>query len=227
MEGAFFVLVFVGFAGVFVLVAYLANQAAKKRREAMAAYAASRGWTWTAEDPSLETVFSGTPFGLGHGRRASHALRGQHDGRPMVAFDYEYKTTSGIGKDRRTTTHHYSVIAMGAGVVFPDLAVTPQNLLSGFFGRVFDSDIELESEDFNREFVVTCSNRKFAFDVLHPQMMELLMRWTDVGWRFERDSIVAVRSGQHAPEEIDAKLAHLDAILDAVPEFVWREVKGS
>jgi len=226
VSGAFFILVFIGFVAAFVLIAYLAYQAAQKRREAMAAYAASRGWAWTAEDPSLETVFAGTPFGLGHGRRASNALRGQHDGRPLVAFDYEYKTTSGSGKDRRTTTHHYSVIAMGAGAVFPDLAVTPQNMLSGFFGRVFNSDIELESEDFNREFVVTCSSRKFASDVLHPRMMEILLRWTDVGWRFERDSIVAVRSGQHTPEEIDAKLAHLDAILDAIPEFVWREVRG-
>lgn len=219
-------LVFVGFVAAFVLIAYLAYQAAKKRREAMAAFAASRGWTWVAEDPSLETAFSGAPFGLGHGRHASNALRGQHDGRPMVAFDYEYKTTSGSGKDRRTETHTFSVIAMGAGAAFPDLSVTPQNLLSGFFGRVFNSDIELESEDFNRAFLVTSEHRKFASDVLHPRMMELLLGRPDLGWRFEGDSMVSVRRGQHEPAHVEATLAHLDAVVDAIPEFVWREVKG-
>jgi hypothetical protein len=153
-------------------------------------------------------------------------LLGSYDGRHMVAFDYEYKTTSGSGKDRRTTTHRYSVLALHAGAVFPGLQVTPQNILTGFFGRLTNSDIELESEDFNREFLVRCENRKFASDVLHPRMMELLLTQPDLGWRFEGDSMIAVRSGQHDLTEVEGRLAHLDAILDAIPEFVWREVRG-
>lgn len=225
MSGGF-VVIFVLFAALAVLFGYLGYLAAKKRREAMAAYAASRGWSWVPEDDRVISLFSGMPFGVGHGRRALNVLRGAYDGRQMVAFDYEYKTTSGSGKSRRTTTHHYSVIAVGTGVILPELAVTPQNLFNGFFGRVTNRDIELESEAFNDAFVVTCPSRKFASDVVHPLMMELLMSRPAIAWRFERDAIVTVESGQHQPATIDATLAHLDAVLDAVPEFVWREVRG-
>lgn len=75
-------------------------------------------------------------------------------------------------------------------------------------------DIELESEKFNRAFLVTCEHRKFASDVLHPRMMELLLGRPGLGWRFEGDSMTGVRRGQH------------DALVDAIPEFVWRDVRG-
>lgn len=226
MSGALFIVLFVCFVGAFVLIAYLGYQAAKKRREGMAAYAASRGWTYVANDPSLVNRLDGPPFGVGHGRKAFNVVLGTYDGRAMAAFDYVYLTTSGSGKDRRTTTHEFSVVVLNTGAPLPGLAVTPQNLVSGFFGRITNRDIELESQAFNDTFVVTCDARKFASDVLHPRMMELVMQWPEMGWRFTGDSALAVRSGQHQPADIDEKLRRLDAILDSIPEFVWREVKG-
>jgi hypothetical protein len=115
---------------------------------------------------------------------------------------------------------------VNTGAVMPALAVTPEGLVSRFFGRLTNSDIELESEDFNRAFTVTCPNRRFASDVLHPRMMELLLQWPELAWRFDADSVLAIRSGSHDVHEVEAKLAALDAILDAVPDFVWREVRG-
>ena len=199
---------------------------AKKRREELSAYAATRGWTFVARDDSLVRRFSGAPFGRGHSRRATNVLLGVWDDRPMVAFDYEYAETTGTGDDRSTTTYRYSVTVLNTGAPMPALSVTPQNIVSGFFGRLTNRDIELESEEFNRAFLVTCEHRKFASDVLHPRMMELLLGRPDLGWRFEGDSMITVRRGQHDPAEVDATLAHLDAVVDAIPEFVWRDVRG-
>lgn len=222
-------LIFLFFGGFFVLAAVLVVVGlvqAKKRREKLSAYAATRGWSYAARDDSLVHRFTGAPFGRGHDRRATNVLRGVWDGRPMVAFDYQYDETTGTGDDRRTTTYRFSVTVVNTGAAMPALSVTPQNIVSGFFGRLTNRDIELESEDFNRAFLVTCEHRKFASDVLHPRMMELLLGRPDLGWRFEADSMVSVRRGHHEPAEIEATLAHLDAVVDAIPEFVWREVRG-
>jgi hypothetical protein len=199
---------------------------AKKRREELAAYAASRGWRFEAVQPLLVDRFQGPPFGLGHSRQAGNAVYGQHDGRDFVSFDYQYKTTSGSGKDRRTTTHTFSVLAMSMGVSLPSLTVDPENFLERVVGRLTNSDIDLELEEFNRAFTVTCEDRKFAFDVLHPQMMELLLQHRDVGWRFERDSMLIVSGHQRSIQEIDATLALMDRITDRIPEFVWKHVRG-
>ena len=199
---------------------------AKRRREEMAGYALSRGWRYEEYQPLLVDRFQGAPFGIGDDRLAQNAVYGQHDGRDFVSFDYRYETTTGSGKDRRTTTHNFSVLALSMGVSLPTLTVDPENFLERFVGRLTNSDIDLELEDFNRAFTVTCADRKFASDVLHPRMMEFLLQHRDVGWRFERDSMIVVASGQRSIPEIDVTLALMDQIAEHIPEFVWKQVRG-
>jgi hypothetical protein len=223
--GGFVVIVVLVVAAGIALVIYSYVQAAK-RRDAMAAYAGSRGWRYEAEQPLLVDRFDGAPFGIGDDRSATNAVYGQHDGRDFVSFDYEYETTSGSGKDRRTTTHTFSVVALSMGVSLPSLRVDPENFLERFVGRVTNTDIELELEDFNRAFTVSCADRKFASDVLHPQMMEFLLQQRHVGFRFERDSMLIVSDTRRSVEQIDATLAVMDQISDKIPDFVWRQLRG-
>jgi hypothetical protein len=224
-------LIFVLFVVVIVGAVVFGYFQAKKRREGMAAFAASRGWTYAESDDSLLDRFEGEPFGVGQDREAVNVIRGSAHDRPMVAFDYSYVTTStstdanGHSHTERHT-HPFSVVVVNTGVVMPALSVAPEGMISRLIGRLTNSDIELESEEFNRAFRVTCPNRRFASDVLHPRMMQLLLQWPELAWRFDADSLLAVRPGSHDVQEIDAKLAALDTILDNVPDFVWQEVRG-
>ena len=182
-NGAFLALFLLGLA-IVLGVAILSYVQAKKRREAMLAFASSRGWTYAVAEPRLVGRFHGAPFGIGFGQRASNVIYGKHDGRDLVSFDYEYKTRSGSGKDETTTTHHYSVLGLSMGALLPSLTVDPEGFFDRVVGRLTGGDIDLESEDFNRAFTVSCPDRKFASDVLHPQMMEYLLQHPQLGWRF-------------------------------------------
>lgn len=226
MSGTVFAVFFVVCLGLVVTVGVIAVLQAKKRREEMARYAASRGWRYEGDQPLLVDRFQGSPFGVGSSRRATNAVYGQHDGRDFVSFDYRYTTTSGTGKNRRTTTHTFSILALSMGALLPPLRVDPENFLGRFVGRITNSDIELELEDFNRAFTVNCPDRKFASDVLHPQMMELLLQHPDVGWRFDRDSMLMVSGSLRSVQSIDATLHLMDRITDLIPDFVWRQVRG-
>jgi hypothetical protein len=221
-----FVLIFAAFLALAVVAVVFSYLAAKKRREAMAAYAAARGWRYEVEQPLLVDRFTGPPFGLGFGRRAYNVLYGTHDGRDLVSFDYEYKTQTSNGKQTTTQVHRFSVLGLSMGVYMPPLTVDPESFLDRFVGRITGNDIDLESEEFNRAFTVSCPDRKFAFDVLHPQMMEFLLQHRQVGWRFEQDSMLMVARGQRTPAQIEATIAVMDGITDRVPEFVWLRLKG-
>lgn len=225
MSGGVVVIVLV-LVAVGVGLAVLGAVAAAKRREALAAYAASRGWTWTEERSDLVDRFDGAPFGRGFGRRASNVVQGSHDGRAFVAFDYVYKTQTSNGKTTTTHTHPFSVLAMTTTVPMPALSVEPEGLFDSLADKVSGSAIDLESEEFNQAFSVRCPDRKFASDVLHPLMMEFLLahRWT--GWRVERDSLLVIERGKREPQQIDAALAYADGVLDRVPEFVWARLRG-
>lgn len=203
--------------GVVVLVAVLAGRGAAERRRVMAAYAAARGWRYEREQPLLVGRFTGPPFGTGQARQALNVLYGVHDGRDLVVFDYAFTT---VGPDKKKQRHVFSVVAVRTGVHMPPLRVDPEGWLDRVVGH-FTGDIDLESEEFNRAFSVACPDRRFASDVLHPRMMELLLRHRELGWRFERDSVLVVAAGRRTPAQLDAVVAVLDAILDQVPEFVW------
>ena len=92
-----------------------------------------------------------------------------------MSFDYEYKTQTTNGKQTTTQVHRFSVLGLSMGILMPQLSVDPENFLERFVGRLTGNDIDLESEEFNRAFTVGCPDRKFASDVLHPQMMEFLL----------------------------------------------------
>jgi hypothetical protein len=207
-----------------VLVVYLGLRKAIARRRLLAAYAVTRSWRYEREQPLLVGRFSGPPFGIGESRRAYNALFGTHRGRALVAFDYEYETKKIDGK--QTETHVFSVLALNTGVPMPPLRVDPEGFLDRLVGGIFGGDIDLESEEFNSAFSISCPDRKFASDVLHPRMMEYLLQHRQVGWRFEQDSMLTVVQGQRTPAQIDAIIEVMDGITDLVPEFVWLRLKG-
>jgi len=205
---------------------YFSYKHAKERREAFAAAASSRGWTYLPREDRYVDMFTGTPFGTGHTRRASNVLTGPHDERTFVAFDYRYSTTEHYtdsqGRSQtRTQTHRYSVIALALGQNLPGLAVTPEGFFSRVVGRLLNNDIEFESEQFNRAFRVTSPDRKFATDVIHPQMMEYLLTLPDLAWSFRQGHLVTIGDGEHTLASLDATLVSIDGIVDRIPAFVW------
>lgn len=224
-----------GVFGLFVVIVIvfivLGAIAAKKRREGMAALAGQRGWTYVERDDRWCDAFQDSPFGMGHNRKATNVLTGQFDGRPFVNFDFVYHTTETSTDSKghtstREVSHHYGISGLDMGASFPALEVTPEGMFGRFIGRVTNTDIELESEDFNRAFTVKCPDRKFASDVLHPRTMELLLQWPKSAFRFDRRWILDVESGQVGLEEIVPRLERIDAIVDQVPDFVWQELRG-
>ncbi|WP_310963623.1 DUF3137 domain-containing protein [Nocardioides terrisoli] len=211
--------------------AVLAHRAAQKRREAFAALAVSKGWTYAVDDDRWVQAFDGAPFGLGHGRSAGNVLTGSSGNRPFVAFDYSYRTTeTSTDAQGHTSTHEethtFSVCALQVSCTFPDLHVRPENFLSRAVGHLTNRDIELESEAFNRAFTVTCSDRKFASDVLHPRQMEMLLAHTHLDWRFDRDWVLSVSTRTLRPEEVEPSLGVVGALVDNIPDFVWQDHAG-
>jgi hypothetical protein len=202
----------------------------KKRREALISLANSNGWTIDERDDRWTTSFEGSPFNIGHNRQARHVMSGHHDGRPFVGFDYVYYTTewdtdSNGNRRRKEVAHWYSVLGLEIGTQVPRLEVTPEGFFGRAIGKLFNNDIELESEEFNRAFTVSSPDRKFAYDVLHPRLMEYLLTVRTVAWRTSNGWLLTVENGKHSADEIMPQVQVLDTILDMIPDFV-REQRG-
>ena len=217
----------VAVAAVAVVVAVVGFQLEQKRRDRVLAYALRRSWRYDGEDPSLVDAWPGEPFGEGDNRRARTVLSGQESGRSFVAFDYSYQTHTNTSKGRRTTTHHYAVTVVPLPTALGVVAVLPENLLTRAAGAMgVASDIDLESEDFNRRFRVRARNPKLASDVLPPRTMDYLVGLpadTVPAFRLQATHVIAWREGRLEPAAVVRTCAVLDRVIDGIPSFVWRD----
>jgi hypothetical protein len=161
---------------------YLTYRAEKKRREELAALADGLGWRfYAAKDSSHDEEYAHFEiFRRGHSRVAFNTLVGgvEIDGRRFYAKagDFRYRVTTGSGKNRRTSTYTFSYLIFHLPFATPDLLIRPEGVFDKLAGAFGFDDIDFESAEFSRRFHVKSSDRRFAYDVVHPRMMEYLLR---------------------------------------------------
>ncbi len=201
----------------------------RKRREKLLQVAMARGWTYVGEDTSLVHRWPGEPFGHGDSPRARNVLTGTESGRPFTAFDYTYETSSTDSKgNRSTTTHHWTVCVVPMPGWLGDVQVLPESA----FDRVVDAvglrtDIELESEEFNRRFRVAADNPKLASDILTPRTMQYLISVDAEAWRTCGSDLVGFAEGSLDPAEIVRTCGVLRQVQEGIPSFVWKDAGGT
>jgi len=203
---------------------YLKWRSEQKRRSLLLQWAAANNWSFAASDDTWCNRWQGDPFGEGSNRQARNVLTGQWKGRQFASFDYSYETHTSDGRGgQRTETHYYAVTAVNLPTYLPRLQVTPENLLTRLGNALGLSDIELESEDFNRAFRVHANDAKFASDVLTPRTMQMLLSRPRFSWRIEGVDILCWADGEQHPGEITARVATMLDVVAGIPSFVWHD----
>jgi hypothetical protein len=220
--GVWLVLLVVGAAlGVY---GYIHYQNEQKRKATLVNWALKNNWDIAPEDDSQCVRWGGPPFNEGDHRRARNVLSGKWRGRDFVSFDYSYQTHSSNGRGgRNTETHRYAVSALGLPTLLPRLQVTPENALTRLGNALGHTDIELESEDFNRAFRVSANDPKFASDVLTPRTMQLLLSRPHFSWRIEGADILCWQAGEQQPMAVNTAVNTLVDVIDGIPSFVWHD----
>ena len=201
--------------------------AARKRREAIAAWAAAQGFTFErAHDASWDERWPFACLREGSDRYAYNVMRGERGGRAVTAFDYHYETYSTDSKGRRTTHHHrFSAVIVDGDVPLQPLSMRPEHFfdkIGEFFGI---DDIDFESAEFSRRFHVKAKDKKWAFDVISPKTMEFLLGQPQFQMEMQGRSVIAWRSSCFAPPAFEQALGVIEGILERLPPFLVRELQ--
>lgn len=217
-----------------VVAAVASHRAAKARREALAAWAAGRGWTFSPDrDRNHDDHFRQfARFRQGGGRYAYNSIFGSqplHDRECRLKIgDFHYETKSTNNKGRTTTHHHhFSYLLMELpcpGV--PELSIRPEGMfdkVGAFFG--FD-DIDFESSEFSNKFHVKSDDKRFAYDIVHPQMMEFLLATRGPTLVLCEGHALLTEGGTWKPEEFASYLEWLTMFFDRWPQHVLADLKS-
>lgn len=227
MSGGLLFLLFVILAIVLVV---CSCYAAARRRQELAAWAQSRGLRFSPErEYGLDQRYPGfDAFRKGENRYACNTMRGNWNGRALLGLDYHYETHSTDSKGRRQTHHHsFSAVLLDSAVPLKPLFIRPE----GFFDKVTEflgfDDIDFESAEFSRKFYVKASDRKWAYDVIHPRTMEFLL--SRPAFTIQFDARVAMISGNGTFRAVAfAQAAEvLEGVLDRMPDYLVKQQQGA
>ena len=211
--------------------AYWAWLAEKKRQEALAALASELGLRF---DPGLDRGHDDRYaqfeiFRRGHSRAARNTLHGSIDlfGRacPIVAGDFRYKVASQSGKSTTTTTYRFSYLIAHPPWRTPPLLIRPEGIFDKIKGAFGFDDIDFESAEFSRRFYVKSTDKRFAYDVLHPRMMEFLLAERPPMLDIEDGAVCLSDGGSRwEPQRFRDEIAFLRRFCELWPRHLVKEL---
>jgi hypothetical protein len=178
-------------------------------------FAAANRWRCIAldTDDRPERFRSFRPFGQGGRRKARFVLLGTWQGMQFEAFTYQYTVSSG----KSSHTYYSQVLAVPVPAQ-PDLSISPENVGHKILDALGGEDLDTESDEFSRLFWVRAEDRRRAYAMLNPGMMEHLLQVGPVGtWQWKGPWLLRVRHRKLRPEDVLPLLGEVRGFLENLP----------
>lgn len=225
--------VFVPIVALVVVIGVFAWQMEKKRREAIAAWARANGWS---HHPGKRGS-PGYPFSLfetGHSRWSRDHMRKTLteatpglDAAEAGLFEHHYAQTSGSGKDRRTTHYHFTCAVVEPGLDLGAVTIRPEGWGDKIVQAIGFDDIDFEDHEFSRKFVVKAKDRRAAYELCDPRMMEFLLGHRGVKLETAGRLMLVSESGSPKPERLDRLARFVEGFLATLPRTMVNAERGN
>jgi hypothetical protein len=208
------------FAVVALIGGVLQSQRARKRSSDLQALAPQLGFD--SFSPEHDHGFAAAWSFLsrlcqGDDRYAFNIFEGTYQDQKMFLFDYHYGT--GSGKNREE--HYFTMFMLVIKEAFPKLTIGPESLLSKIEGAFDSTNIKFESAEFSRVYCVHSGDKKFAYDVCNPQMIEYLLANRGLEIEIQGPVIALVFKPQLPVEQYQSNLQRLGQIRALLPQYLF------
>jgi len=207
---------------------YAAWKAEQKRLAAFRELADELGLEFSeSRDPGHDERFARFAlFRRGRSRVAYNTLTGSvevggHDLRVRMG-DFRYKVDRGSGKNRRTETVRLSyLIAWNPLGACPETIVRREGIMDRMAGLLGFDDIDFESIEFSKAFHVSSDDKRFAYDLIDPRMMEYLMASAPPAFELDGGLVcLSTGKGRWEVSEFRARLDWIGGFLDRWPRHL-------
>ncbi len=198
--------------------------AGRKRRDAMTLLAEQLGLHFHSErNYQMAKQFAFLDkLDQGSNRYAYNIIEGNYEGRPVKIFDYHYETYSRDSEGRRKTHHHhFSFFILQLEKAFPELTIAREGILSKIAQAVGYDDIDFESHEFSKRFVVRSKEKKFAYDFCNAQMIDYLLDAQEIELEVDSASLALAFNRRLKVEEIEPRLRQLIEIRELMPNYLF------
>ncbi|MHC4981599.1 MAG: DUF3137 domain-containing protein [Planctomycetota bacterium] len=164
--------------------------------------------------------------------KVSTVIHGRYKGHTITGFDFTtgQKFELKLFRDKNSqkwTTKPGSAVFLKVDMPLRRLHIAPERLADKFQSRLTGQDINFESRAFNKKFVVRAESKKWAFAVITPRVMELLLARPKFHVEFDYGGIIAYRLGRFEAAEFEQAADVVSGIRSLMPEYVIQEMEAT
>lgn len=154
-----------------------------------------------------------------------NTMEWSRSGRPVQLGDLQYQKER---VDRDGDTHitnsffSYAFVALPEAR-FAELLIRPELTVDKVAAAAGFEDINFESHQFSKMYFVQSTNRRFAYDVIAPQMMEYLIAHPGYTVHLSPAGLVVTIGGETRwkPEQFVPAAEFAAGFLERIPAHVW------
>ena len=192
--------------------------AQKARREKIEKVAKRLGLRFRTEDRDLPRQYSFLDkLSQGRSRYARNVLTGEYQGHATTAFDFHY--TVGAGKNKRRVSCSFFMLHLDKR--FPELRIATEGFFSKFAQSIGFDDIDFESHEFSRLYVVRSEDKKFAYDVCNARMIAHLLNSPIENLEIDGTCMALGFNRCISPDAIEYQLYQLVKIRERMPNYLF------
>jgi hypothetical protein len=155
-------------------------------------------------------------------RYAFNVLSGRCAGLFVQAFDFYCDPSGGSKYMRQPETYAVSVLMVVEQQPFPAVLIYPRARWLPVGEMLKLGRVELEAAEFAQAFVVRAADRRFAYDICHPRMMEYLLEHRDLSLELEGPCVAMTFDRRLEPAEIPGRLEQLVELRGLFPQYLYR-----
>lgn len=160
----------------------------------------------------------------------SNIIYGSYKGKTLHCFDYHFVKISYDKNGRETYERNYYFSCVlydfGNKVYMKRLLIRPKGFGDKILSAMGINVINFESDEFNKKFHVKSEDKKFAYDVIHPRVMDLFLRHKIFhSFELSEHSILLCNVGKLQPHEVQNMLDIMAGFVNLMPEYLLQELK--
>ena len=203
----------------------------RKRRAEMETLASQIGWSFNPEnDPTHENRFPLAIFTRGSTSAAYNTMTGSLEvgGRTVTVRmgDFTYRISS---RRSGSAPNYFSYLLIETPLhKTPDVSIRREGMGDEILSAFGFPDIDFESAAFSRKFRVKCADKRFAYDLLHPQTMEFLLAESPPGIDVEkRHFCISDGRSEWGPRVFTELLPWVQRFFDLWPAHLTQRMQES
>jgi|ERR1035441_1134667 hypothetical protein len=149
---------------------------------------------------------------------AFNLLRGSYHGQSLFIFDFNYTTVSNKSPQDNLTTMFLLIFKEA----FPLLTIGPEAISTRLASVVgIGEKIKFESAEFSKRFSVRCADKKFAYDICNPQMIDYLLANPRLEIEIQGPCLLLAFEPQLPVRQIEFNLQRLIEIRSRLPQYLF------